>query len=138
MVEPKTDSGQRVVVLPPVATASLRAHRTRQAAERRLLGTEYKDDGFVFTTTFGTPLDLGNVTKQFQRLLHTAGLERHRLYDLRHTCATLLLLAGENPKVVSERLGHKSVVLTLDVYSHVLPSMQEASADKLEAMFGSS
>ena len=56
--------------------------------------------------------------------------------DLRHTCATLLLLAGENAKVVSERLGHASVTLTLDTYSHVLPSMQEASADKLQAMFG--
>src|SRR5690606_39954439 len=58
-----------------------------------------------------------------------------RMYDLRHTCATLLLLAGENPKVVSERLGHASITLTLDTYSHVLPAMQEESARKLEAMF---
>ena len=55
-----------------------------------------------------------------------------RLYDLRHTCATLLLIAGENPKVVSERLGHSSIVLTLDVYSHVLPTMQDSATDKLE------
>ena len=59
-----------------------------------------------------------------------------RVYDLRHTCATLLLLAGESVKVVSERLGHASVTLTLDTYSHVLPTMQEAAAEKLEAMFG--
>jgi integrase len=58
------------------------------------------------------------------------------MYNLRHTCATLLLLAGENPKVVSERLGHASITLTLDTYSHVLPDMQEAAAEKLEAMFG--
>jgi integrase len=59
-----------------------------------------------------------------------------RVYDLRHTCATLLLLAGESVKVVSERLGHASVTLTMDTYQHVLPTMQEAAADKLEAMFG--
>jgi integrase len=55
-----------------------------------------------------------------------------RMYDLRHTCATLLLSEGENPKVVSERLGHATIVLTLDTYSHVLPSMQEAATEKLE------
>ncbi|CAM0497245.1 tyrosine-type recombinase/integrase [Thermoanaerobacter kivui] len=57
-----------------------------------------------------------------------------RLYDLRHTCATLLLAAGENPKVVSERLGHASITLTLDTYSHVLPDMQKQATDKLEEM----
>jgi integrase len=60
----------------------------------------------------------------------------HRVYDLRHTCATLLLRAGENPKVVSERLGHASIVLTLDTYSHVLPDMQVGAVEKLNAMFG--
>jgi integrase len=65
--------------------------------------------------------------------LRQAGLDESvRLYDLRHTCATLLLQAGENPKVVSERLGHASITLTLDVYSHVLPDMQKAAAEKLE------
>jgi integrase len=59
-----------------------------------------------------------------------------RVYDLRHTCATLLLAKGENPKIVSERLGHASIVLTLDTYSHVLPHMQEAAVEKMEAMFG--
>jgi integrase len=58
------------------------------------------------------------------------------MYDLRHTCATLLLLKGENPKIVSERLGHASIVLTLDTYSHVLPDMQEGAVEKMEAMFG--
>ena len=63
-----------------------------------------------------------------------AGLPRIRLYDLRHTCATLLLLAEENPKVVSERLGHSTVVLTLDTYSHVLPTMQEKATARLELL----
>ncbi|MEX2532083.1 MAG: tyrosine-type recombinase/integrase [Gemmatimonadota bacterium] len=152
LVEPKTARARRGVVLPELAVQALRKHRKEQAERRLLLGSEWEDDGFVFTATFGTPLDLANLYRRFKALLEAADLgtwkdpEREggertfegafRLYDLRHTCATLLLLAGENPKVVSERLGHASITLTLDTYSHVLPSMQEASADKLEAMFG--
>ena len=70
----------------------------------------------------------------FKRILKEASLPDIRLYDLRHTCATLLLSAGENPKVVSERLGHASVTLTLDTYSHVLPDMQDKATSKLEEM----
>jgi len=78
-------------------------------------------------------------TKYFKRVLEKAGLSSTiRLYDLRHTCATLLLLAGENPKVVAERLGHSSVMMTLDVYSHVLPSMQMAATKKLEGLLSGS
>ena len=77
----------------------------------------------------------GIPSKHFKPLLERAGLPRGtRLYDLRHTHATLLLLAGENPKIVSERLGHAGVMLTLDTYSHVLPGMQAESARKLDAM----
>jgi integrase len=138
LVEPKTDRARRVVVLPEVATALLREHRKRQAETRLKLGSEWADHRFVFTATFGTPLDLANLYGRFKALLKEAELGTDfRLYDLRHTCATLLLLAGEHAKVVSERLGHASITLTLDTYSHVLPSMQEGSADKLEAMFGS-
>ena len=73
--------------------------------------------------------------RHFKPSLKRAGLpDSIRLYDLRHTCATLLLVADENPKVVSERLGHASIVLTLDTYSHVLPSMQKAATDKLAGM----
>lgn len=149
LVEPKTDRARRLVVLPEVATAALRAHRARQAEERLQLGAEWADLGFVFTSTLGTPLDRPNLYGRYNGLLEEAGLGAwegegehrtfkpgFRLYDLRHTCATLLLLAGENPKVVSERPGHASVTLTLDTYSHVLPAMQEESARKLEAMFG--
>jgi integrase len=71
--------------------------------------------------------------RHFKPILKKAELpENIRMYDLRHTCATLLLAEGENPKVVSERLGHATIVLTLDTYSHVLPSMQEAATEKLE------
>jgi integrase len=76
--------------------------------------------------------------RHFKPILKRAGLpDSIRLYDLRHSCATLLLAAGENPKIVSERLGHASIVLTLDTYSHVLPSMQQAATEKLETiLFG--
>ena len=75
------------------------------------------------------------IARHFKPILKQAELpEAIRLYDLRHTCATLLLIAGENPKVVSERLGHSSVVMTLDTYSHVLPSMQKAASEKLESL----
>jgi integrase len=96
--------------------------------------SEWEDNGLIFTTFLGTPLNISNLTaKRFKPALQRAGLPKTiRLYDLRHTCATLLLSAGENPKVVSERLGHVSINLTLDVYSHVLLDMQKAATDKLE------
>jgi integrase len=74
------------------------------------------------------------VVRHFKAVLKATGLPDIRLYDLRHTCASLLLAAGENPKVVSERLGHASVTLTLDTYSHVLPGMQQAASDRLEML----
>ena len=90
----------------------------------------------VFATREGTPLMIQNVrTRHFKPILKRAGLDESiRLYDLRHTCATLLLAIGENPKVVSERLGHANVSITLDVYAHVLPSMQQAASEKLETL----
>lgn len=91
-------------------------------------------ENLVFSTVEGTPLNIRNLTRRhFKPLLKRANLSASfRLYDLRHTCATLLLAANEHPKVVSERLGHASITLTLDTYSHVLPSMQQAASDKLE------
>jgi integrase len=120
--------------LPQSMAVALAEHKRRQSQERLKLGSEWQDHGLVFTTTLGSPLNISNLTsKHFKPALQRAGLPTTiRLYDLRHTCATLLLGAGENPKVVSERLGHASIVLTLDVYSHVLPDMQKAATDKLE------
>ncbi len=99
------------------------------------IATYYKDYDLVFASETGTPLQRKNlIDRHFKPLLKKAELPNIRLYDLRHTTATLLLSAGENPKVVSERLGHASIVLTLDTYSHVLPTMQEAATEKLEKM----
>jgi len=136
LTEPKTARSRRTIPLPPSMLKSLREHKKSQLEERLSAGESYKDRGFVFATGTGEPLENRNVISQyFKPLLKQAGLpETIRLYDLRHTCATLLLAAGENPKVVSERLGHASVTLTLDTYSHVLPDMQEQATAKLEEM----
>ena len=89
----------------------------------------------VFCSEYGTPLSIPNLTyRYFRPILKQASLPQIRLYDLRHTHATLLLMAEENPKVVAERLGHSTIVLTLDTYSHVLPTMQRKATDKLEKM----
>jgi len=99
------------------------------------LGTAWKAFDLVFCGEMGTPHIIPNITyRYFRPILEKAELPRIRLYRLRHTCATLLLAANEHPKVVSERLGHASITLTLDTYSHVLPSMQQAATEKLERM----
>ena len=96
----------------------------------------YQDQDFVFATGNGNPLDWKVlVRRHFRRIVQSADIPPIRPYDLRHTCATLLLAIGENVKVVSERLGHASAALTLDVYSHVLPNMQQQAAERLEVLF---
>jgi integrase len=134
--EPKTAKSRRTVKLAPTVVKSLRAHRSKQAAERLRAGIRYQDYDLVFATDTGQPLESRNLIKRhFKPVLKQAGLrETIRLYDLRHTCATLLLAAGEHPKIVSEMLGHASIQLALDTYSHVLPDMQQGAVAKLEDM----
>lgn len=133
--EPKTSQSRRTIPLPHYVVRKLMKHRGEQAEERLKLGDEYHNNGLVFATHTGTPLSIRNLKRRhFKPILRKAELPEIRLYDLRHTCATLLLVAGENPKVVSERLGHASIVLTLDTYSHVLPSMQKSATEKLVGM----
>ncbi len=133
--EPKTPGSRRVISLPKSVLIDLKNHRRNQL-EEKLRAKEYNDQGLVFANENGGPVNYRNlIRRHFKPLLKRAGLpEDIRLYDLRHTCATLLLAAGENPKVVSERLGHSSVTLTLDTYSHVLPDLQQRAADKLERL----
>lgn len=134
----ETKTGKaRVVVLPEMTVQALDEHRTRQKRERLKAGDGWEDNGLIFTTPIGTPLDLNNVRKKdFYPLLEAAGLPRIRLYDLRHSAATLRLLNGDHPKVVQDMLGHASITLTMDTYSHVLPEMQEESAARLDALLG--
>jgi len=132
--EPKTARSRRTIPLPATAARLLRDHRRHQAAARLAAGPRYTNLDLVFATELGTPVDLRNLAQRhFKAVLKAAGLPPTiRLYDLRHSSATLLLAAGEHPKVVSERLGHATITLTLDTYSHVLPTMQQAAAVRLE------
>jgi integrase len=132
--QPKTSQSRRTVPLPASIVRELGHHKARQAESRLKLGGDYQSLDLVFATATGGPLHSENLaTRNFRTISERAGLPRSVTpYTLRHTCATLLLMAGENPKVVSERLGHSSIVLTLDTYSRVLPSMQQAATEKLE------
>jgi integrase len=122
----KTKKGRRQLRLSAFTLAALHDHRKRMLAEGHA-------NAPVFCNTVGGFLRLTDLCRHsFKPILKRAGLPDIRLYDLRHTCSTLLLLAGENIKVVSERLGHATVTLTLDVYSHVLDGMQEQAAARME------
>lgn len=133
--DPKTPRARRAVTVPKSVARTLKAHRTQQLEERLGAGRTYVDHGLIFAVGNGNPLDWRVVVQRhFNKIIECAELPRIRPYDLRHTCASLLLAAGENVKVVSERLGHASAALTLDVYSHVLPDMQQMAADRLEGL----
>jgi integrase len=135
LCEPKTARARRVVTLPVSTQRSLQAHRARQLQERMRAGAAWSGQDLVFCTSEGQPLEWRVVVRRYFRpILRKAGLGALRPYDLRHSCASLLLAAGENVKVVSERLGHASVALTLDVYSHVLPDMQQRAAERMEQL----
>nr|MBA2494669.1 site-specific integrase [Acidobacteriota bacterium] len=133
--EPKTKKSRRSIPISNSVINALKTHRRNQLEAKLKLGAAYENLDLVFASEVGTPIQPKNLLdRHFRPLLKKAGLPSIRLYDLRHTTATLLLSAGENPKVVSERLGHASIVLTLDTYSHVLPTMQESATNKLEKM----
>jgi integrase len=120
--EPKTRRSRRKIVLPVAAVTALRRHRARQLEERLQHGALWEDLDVVFAHSLGRPLDSSSLLHyDFHPLLKRAGLPKIRFHDLRHTAATLLLGKGINPKIVSELLGHASVAITLDLYSHVLP-----------------
>jgi integrase len=130
---PKNGKG-RNIRLTHRAVEALKSHKAVQNAERLKLGDLWENNDLVFCTTAGKPLDFRNVaTASFKPLLKKVGLPDIRFHDLRHTCATLLLSRGHHPKLVQELLGHASVAMTLDRYSHVLPGMGEQTAAAMEA-----
>lgn len=133
---PKTARSRRAIPIPASVVRALISHKRRQAEARLKVGADYQNYELVFATREGTPIIPRNLlSRHFKPILKRAKLsDSIRLYDLRHTCATLLLSANEHPKIVSERLGHASITLTLDTYSHVLPSMQQAASEKLEGI----
>jgi integrase len=134
--EPKNTS-RRTVDLPKKAVAALKGHRKRQLEEKLGAGGSYQDSGLVFATAKGTPLDAQNVVnRHFKPLLKQEDLPLIRWHDPRHTCATLLLGRGVHPKLVQHLLGHASITMTLDRYSHWLPSMGRHAADGMDEALG--
>ena len=130
---PKTKGSRRSVKLTQSAVEALRHHLQRQLGEIDRAGSLWEENGLIFASEKGEPLDRrGTVKYQFKKLLKCAGLPDIRFHDLRHTCATLLLGRNVNPKIVSEMLGHASIAITLDTYSHVLPNMQNEAAKAME------
>ncbi len=133
----KSLAGRRTIYLPPALTAALRAHRRAQSAERLAAGSLWEDTGLVFTQANGKPTDPGGDYKAWKRLLTKAGVRDARLHDARHTAATLLLLQGVPARAVMALLGHSTVSLTLNTYSHVVPEIARETADRMEdALWG--
>ena len=130
---PKTSKSRRRIDLTAGCVAALKAHRKRQLEERMQRTGLWSDHGLVFPSSVGTPLSHRNVVRAFKGALQRAGLPSSvRLYDLRHTCATLLLSRNVHPKYVQELLGHASIALTLDTYSHIVAGMNGGTASAIE------
>lgn len=131
---PKTVKGRRMIALSPSAALVLREHKEKQEAMRAMLGIPLKDDDLVFSQLDGKPLLPSTVTHAWIKIVRRTGLEGVRLHDARHSHASLMLKQGTYPKIVSERLGHANIGITLDTYSHILPGLQEAAADRFDKM----
>lgn len=130
--EPKTAKSRRQVDLPSIAVDALRARRVEQAKHRLRLGPAYDDGGLICSLADGAPVRPNSVTSTFKALARRAGVPALRFHDLRHGHATHLLRHSVHPKIVSERLGHSTIGITLDTYSHMLPGTQREAAHLLD------
>lgn len=130
--EPKTEKSRRSIVLPSITVEVLKQHKARQEEARQLAGRTWQEKNLVFCSSAGTPLNPSKVLERFKSLLKQAGLPGIRFHDLRHSNATMLLGMGVHPKLVQELLGHNQISMTMDIYSHVLPTMQRDVMDKLD------
>ncbi|MCX6007274.1 MAG: tyrosine-type recombinase/integrase, partial [Chloroflexi bacterium] len=132
---PKTAKGRRLVALPPSAILVLRDHYNKVAQDRLLLGVTLKNDDLVFGEADGKPMRPNRITRAWPMLAERTGLKVIRLHDARHTHASIMLKKGIHPKIVQERLGHASIAITLDTYSHVSPGLQAAAAKSFDEAF---
>lgn len=139
LVETKSESSRRALPLPARIITALRAHRVRQLEEKMLAGEGWTETlpELVFTTSVGTPIEERNLIRKFHGLRNKAGLRHQRFHDLRHCAASLLLMQGVPAKVVQEILGHSSITLTMNTYSHVMPVMKRDAADLMDAILAS-
>ncbi|MBU8880617.1 site-specific integrase [Bacillus sp. FJAT-29790] len=137
LVGGKTKSSNRTVALTSETIVLLKRHRAMIAKEKLSKGGGYEDHDLVVCTEHGTPLNPANLRRTFRRLISQANIPEIKFHALRHTHATLLLSKGVNVKVISERLGHSNIKVTLDVYSHVLPTMQEEAVKQIDNLLSS-
>jgi Phage integrase family len=133
LVEPKTERSRRTLVVPPTIIQRLRDHETRQVAEKPWAGSKWVESGFVFTNRTGGPLQARRVIEEFHKVLKRAGLQRIRFHDLRHSCATLLLVQEVPDRVVMQILGHSDISMTHE-YIHVMPELQRKAAERMETL----
>jgi integrase len=136
--EPKTTRSRRKIILPDFVIAALKQQRVQQLEWKLKAGDDWQEKNYVFTGFKGGPINSPYINKLFNKLLQEAGLSHMRFHDLRHSAATLLLSMGVNPKVVQEILGHSTISMTMDTYSHVLPSMHKEAMEKWDDAFGTS
>jgi integrase len=135
--EPKTEKSRRSIVLPIFAVSALIRHRQRQEVIKKNAGEFWQDHDYVFCSSVGEHIHPGhNILEEFKKLLKKAGLPDIRFHDLRHSAATMLLGMGIHPKIVQERLGHHDIGTTMNIYSHVLPNMQEDAMRRLNDIIG--
>jgi integrase len=132
--QPKSVKSRRTIALSPSSVLTLSEHKEEQAGIRAMLGLPMRDDDLVFATHDGKPLRPNTVSRAWRALAAHAGLKVIRLHDARHTHASLMLKQGVHPKIVQERLGHSSIQVTLDTYSHVAPGLQEAAAESFDRL----
>jgi integrase len=128
-----------LIALDAVTVAALREHRKQQLETGMAWGSVWAESNLLFTRENGQAINPERLTRWFEALVGASALPSIRLPDLRHTHATLALLVGVHPKVVQERLGHRSITVTLDTYSHAIPAMQESAAKQVaDLVFGAS
>jgi len=132
---PKTAKGRRTIALTPSTLLMLAEYRQRKEAEALLLDRPIQDSDLLFGNLEGKPVLPSTLTHTWGRMVKTAGLKPIRLHDARHTHASLMLKQGIHPKIVQERLGHSSITITLDTYSHVAPGLQQAAANSFDEAF---
>lgn len=133
--EPKTHRSRRKITLPAFVIDALKQHQEHQKELREKAGSHWRETGIVFCNIYGGYYEPSNLHDAYKKLLKSAELPNIRFHDLRHSAATILLSMGIHPKIVQELLGHSNISMTMDIYSHVLPSMQQEAMDKLDDLF---
>lgn len=132
--QPKTKNGCRTVVLGKTSIALLRDHMQRQNLERIIAGDSWQESDLIFPTPIGTPKNQSNLYREFMIFITEAGLPKIRFHDLRHSAATIMLNHGVPAIIVSKRLGHYKVSMTLDIYGHLIPEMQNDAAELIDEL----